>query len=176
MPHRLYRSPTLSLALLAVAVAVPAVAAAVLGLDLKTLAGVYSKRFQNGDVQGDRYMSENVLEIVPTGPTTAFVRADLQFFNGHMCYVAGVAHVEGGALVYREALEDIEPCVLRISPSKREVRLSDDNSCSYLCGARGGFDGVTFKAASRRQIPGLAGLKATDEFRAALAKDRPPTK
>lgn len=172
MAHRRHRSPILGLALLALAV--PAVAATVQGLDLKTLAGVYSKRFQNGDVQGGRYMSENVLEIVPTGPTAAFVRADLQFFNGHMCYVAGIAHAEGGALVYREALEDLEPCVLRISPSGPELRLSDDNSCSYLCGARGGFDGVTFKAASRRPIRGLADLKATDEFRAALAKDRPP--
>ena len=174
MPHRLRRSSILGLALLALTV--PAVAATVQGLDLKALAGVYAKRFQNGDVQGERYMSENVLEIVPTGPATAFVRADLQFFNGHMCYVAGVARAEGGALVYREALEGSEPCVLRIRPNGREVRLSDDNSCSYLCGARGGFDGVTFKTASRRPIRGLAKLKASDEFRGAVAKDRPTAK
>src|SRR5436190_18737451 len=65
------------------------------------LAGVYKRSFANGTVDGDKYTSEDVLEIVPVGPRTAYVRARLQFYNGHSCSMYGIARAEGPRLVYR---------------------------------------------------------------------------
>jgi hypothetical protein len=146
------------------------------GLDLGGLAGVYKVSFDNGLVTGETYRSENVLEIVPTGPAAAYIRTRLEFFNGHQCALWGVAHLEGQALVYRSPEPALapgeEPCVLRITRQGGKVRFEDEGTCQSWCGARGGFSGVTFPASSRRPIRYMARLKASPQYRQALAEDR----
>jgi hypothetical protein len=67
--------------------------------DLDALAGVHKNSFENGTAYGDQYRSEDILELVRITPTSAYVRLHLEFFNGHMCDIWGVAEVEGDALV-----------------------------------------------------------------------------
>ncbi len=165
--------PALAGIVLAIAAAGAAMAAAA-SLP-EALAGVYKDHFQNGLVTGETYRSEDVLEIVPTGPTAAYVRTILEFYNGHSCSLSGIAHVEGADLVYREPpskkVGDV-PCVLHVARKGAKVELSDeDGSCKAYCGARGSLSGDDFPASSRRVIRYMPRLKASREFKEALQED-----
>ena len=75
---------------------------------IDTLAGVYKTQFKNGNIDGGKYDSEDILEIVKVSPTAAYVRTHLEFFNGHVCNIQGVADVEDGALVYRAREKNVQ--------------------------------------------------------------------
>ena len=138
------------------------------------LAGRYARHFQNGLVDGSKYWSDDVVEIVPVAPEAAYVRASLQFFNGDSCDVSGVARAEGDALVYRQSATPLgggEKCVLRVSHAGADLKLEDvDGFCrAQFCGARGMLDwSVPFR--SRKPIGYLARLKGSEEFRGAMAE------
>jgi hypothetical protein len=141
----------------------------------ETLAGVYKYSFQNGLVSGERYRSEDILEIVPTGPKSVYFRTELEFFNGHQCSLSGIAHLEGPELVYREPesrkILD-RACALHLARKGPNVAISDEGgSCQAYCGARGSLSDVTFKYSSRRTIRYMARLKASSEFKEALQED-----
>lgn len=143
--------------------------------DPASIAGVYKTQFKNGLVSGETYTSENILEIVRLSPNAAYVRAHLEFYNGHLCAIHGVARDEGPELVYRTpSLSEpgAKPCTLRLAIKGKALSLADNGSCSDFCGARGGFDGVTFSTASRRPIRYMTRLKASREFKDAVAQWR----
>lgn len=161
-----------TLGLLAAAAAMATTAFAAARLDLDSIAGVYKERFKNGLVTGEEYESENVVEVVKVSPTTAYVRADLEFYNGHQCAIRGIAKLEGDALVYRpaERIEGFGPCELGVSVKDGKLAFSDkDGECRrYYCGARGGFDGIAFPLTSRRTIRYMPRLLASREYAAAM--------
>jgi len=139
--------------------------------------GVYKDRFRIGSVYGETAEAENILEIVEVAPGRAYVRADLSFFNGHQCGFAGVAALESSGLVYREPANGASgaACVLSVTRSNdakgvATVALIDDqDQCrAAFCSAGGGFNGVSWKADSRRQIRYLDRLRASKPFAAAL--------
>ena len=139
------------------------------------LAGVYKYGFKNGLVSGETYRSEDILEIVPTGPRAAYVRTHLEFYNGHLCALSGIAHVEGADLVYREPPEQKildRSCVLHVTLKGAKVAMSDEGgSCQAYCGARGSLSNTTFAYSSRRTIRYLTRLKASGQFKDALEED-----
>ena len=141
----------------------------------EALAGVYKTHFKNGLVSGETYVSEDILEIVPTGPGAAYVRTHLEFYNGHECALSGIAHVEGADLVYREppaSKVGDRSCVLHVARKGSKVVLSDEEgSCQAYCGARGSLSDDSFPVSSRRAIRYLPRLKASSEFKEALAQD-----
>jgi hypothetical protein len=163
--------------LLGLALALPAVAAAP-GLPAD-LAGVYKHRFANGDVQGDHYTSEDILEIVPVSGDAAYVRLHLDFYNGHICDIAGVARQAGQSLVYDGPPDvDGKPCRLTLAARGDGIHIfeGENGSCrAQTCGARGGY-GFTannppeFTPAQRRTIRYLPRLLASSEYKAALAE------
>jgi hypothetical protein len=170
------RSP---LAALMLALALPAVAAAP-GLPA-ALAGVYKHRFANADVQGDHYTSEDILEIVPVDGDAAYVRLHLDFYNGHICDISGVARQAGESLVYDGPADtDGKPCRLTLASRGDGVHIFEDEngSCrNQTCGARGGYgfkaDGPPdFTPAQRRTIRYLPRLEASAEYKAALDEYR----
>jgi hypothetical protein len=139
--------------------------------------GVYKHRFRNGSVSGETAEAENILEIVEVAPGRAYVRADLSFFNGHQCGFTGVAALESTGLVYRAPANGASgaACVLSVTRSNDEkgvaaVALIDDqDQCrAAFCSAGGGFNGVSWKADSRRSIRYLDRLRASEPFAAAL--------
>jgi hypothetical protein len=167
------RRSALLLALCVVGAAASAGATADGRLDIRSLEGVYKFHFKNGTVQGDSYVSEDVPEIVGVARDAAYVRTHLDFYNGHICAISGVARVEGPDLVYRTPAHDAEgkpaECALHISRGKGVISLADDFSCRDYCGARGMFGGTKFPAASRRPIRYMARLKASPQFKEAMA-------
>lgn len=135
------------------------------------LSGRYSHRFQNGLVTGERYTSEDIVEIVPVDAAHAYVRMELAFFNGHSCSLAGIARAEGSTLVYHEPAEEgvgSEQCVLTLKRDGTKLRWSDaDGSCHSHCGARGSMNG-DLPWASKRPITYLPRLRGSSEYREAL--------
>jgi hypothetical protein len=137
------------------------------------LAGRYSKHFQNGLVDGSKYWSDDVIEIVPVDAGHAYFRADLQFYNGHSCGISGIARAVGNMLVYAEKQassgEDV-PCRLTISAKGKALLLDDgDNSCKSYCGARGSLSNFDFVPyASKRSITYMAKLKGSTQYKSAI--------
>ena len=145
--------------------ATPVAMAASVSPRIDDLAEIYKSRFQNGDVDGGKYQSEDVLEIVKTGPGQAYIRAHLEFFNGHSCAIHCIARLEGAALVYRPH-DPGNGCVLTLKKDGNRVVFSDaGNACkTQYCGERGAFDGAAFDYAGRRDIRYMARLLASREY------------
>jgi len=135
-------------------------------------AGVYKHRFENATVDGDRYESEDVFEIVELDSDAAYVRARLAFSNGHSCSIHVVARVEGDALVYRERAPPSYrgQCVLTLRRTDTQMRFDDaEGQCTLdHCGARGSFNGSGLPTASQRRIRYMQRLLASREYAEAL--------
>lgn len=137
---------------------------------LDRLAGRYNYHFKNGTVFGETYHSDDVLEIVRLDRRRAYFRAKLNFFNGHSCAIRGVAHLEGNALVHRGT----DSCVMRLRQVGDGLDLDDaGGSCQQTCGVRGTYmgNGPEFRLSSRRPIRYLPRLRASREYREAIAED-----
>jgi hypothetical protein len=142
-----------------------------------TLAGRYGAHFQNGLVDGTRYWSDDVVEIVPVSATAAYVRAELQFYNGHSCSIAGVATAQGDALVYRAPAAALpgsaDRCILTVSRKGTDLLLDDgDGGCKDFCGARGSLSHDTLPWKSKRPITYMTRLKTSSPYRDALTEWR----
>lgn len=140
-------------------------------MDIDKLAGVYKKTFKNGNVDGDKYQSEDILEIVKVAPTAAYIRAHLEFFNGHVCNIWGVANVESTELVYR-GMTNVEgkKCVLSVKATGGKVALDDlEGACAVgTCGARGMYNGTAFDLKARRTIRYMDTLLKSDQYKDAV--------
>lgn len=144
--------------------------------DLAKAAGVYKHRFQNGDVQGDAYQSEDILELVPLSPRTAYFRIHTEFFNGHECNLSGVADLMADALTYfgpANADAQGHPCTLKFRATEAGLTMEDVTGACQLssCGARGSYgDGteVEWRFTMRRPIRYMPRLKASHEFADAM--------
>jgi hypothetical protein len=140
-------------------------------VNIDALAGVYKKTFQNGNIDGGKYRSEDILEIVKISPTTAYVRTHLEFFNGHVCNIWGVAKVEGDALVYHGGTNSQgKPCLLSVKVQAGKVTLDDkDGACAIgTCGNRGMYNGTAFDLRKRRPIRYMDVLVNSDQYKDAI--------
>ena len=157
-----------AVAALSVVVSTLALAA---NVNIDALAGVYKKTFPNANIDGGKYQSENILEIVKVSPTAAYVRTHLEFFNGHICNIWGVAKVEGDGLVYhRETNSQGKPCLLSMKVQAGKVTLDDkDGACAIgTCGNRGMYNGTAFELKKRRAIRYMDVLENSDQYKDAV--------
>jgi hypothetical protein len=155
-------------AALAVSLSTAAFAA---GLDIDKLAGVYKHTFQNANIDGDKYKSEDILEIVKLTPATAYVRTHLEYFNGHVCNIQGVASVEGDVLVYRGPDNVLgKKCVLSLKVVGKKLTFDDkDGACAIgTCGNRGMYSGAGFELKQRRAIRYLDLIRKSEPFNEAM--------
>lgn len=139
--------------------------------NVDAIAGVYKQRFKNGLVSGEKYESEDILEIVKVSPASAYVRAHLEFFNGHQCNINGVAKADGDALVYRGDTDSQgKQCMLSVKVSGGKIVLDDkDGACArQTCGARGMYNRKSFALSKKRAIRYMDRLKKSDEYLDAL--------
>jgi hypothetical protein len=140
-------------------------------LDLDKIAGLYVSGFMNGNIEGHRYWSDDALEIVKLSPATAYFRTHLEFFNGHLCSLWGVAEAEGQSLVYRQP--ELQ-CVLRLDVAGGKISLVDEGGhCrDQTCGNRGMYDREAFSLKSRRSIRYMQKLLASEQYLSALKEYR----
>jgi hypothetical protein len=139
---------------------------------LARVAGVYKEQFQNAFVSGEKYQSEDVLEVVPVDEHAAYVRMDLEFANGHSGRIYGVATYGRNSLTYDNGKSGDEHCVVEYVWSTDMV-LTKANyektpGCSFYHGARGSLDGAKFSVKKRRAIGYMQRLKDSREFNEAI--------
>ncbi|MBW8901787.1 MAG: hypothetical protein JF619_27590 [Massilia sp.] len=151
---------------------------------MQDMAGVYKQRWMSatitpGKAPGEAdvpYQAEDVIEIVPYDADHVYVRAHLDFYNGHTCDIAGMGRYEQGAFVYHdpERLAPEEPpCVLKVSVEGGKLTLTDraapdaPESCRTYCGARGALE-YAIGMDKRRPIRYLDRLRASRQYRQAV--------
>ena len=143
---------------------------------VSSLAGRYSHHFQNGLVSGERYQSDDVVEIVPVDAGHAYLRLSLQFYNGHSCSLAGIARAERDELVYREPVSKQigdQQCTISVRRRGNQLFWTDGSgSCRAYCGARGSLTDGDLPWASRRRIAYLPRLRASSAFHDAMREWR----
>jgi hypothetical protein len=144
---------------------------------INDLQGVYKHRFQNGTVDGEKYQSEDIVEIVPFDATSIYIRTHIEFFNGHQCDISGIAKYENGIFVYRSSEKTFGTdlyCNLKVSQDEKNINLTDIDeanqvsTCSYYCGARGTFNNYSISKSSKRNIRYLDRLKASAQYNSAV--------
>ncbi|GAA4767008.1 hypothetical protein GCM10023219_10650 [Stakelama sediminis] len=141
----------------------------------QALAGRYYRQFSDKLVGGPYYRGEDIVEIVPVAADAAYFRIHLDYANGHVCGIYGVAQATGDRLVYRDPAHwgSNRSCRLTIRRDGKRLRIDDgEQSCSAYCGARGTLSEVSLPFASRRKIRYMKRLKASHEYRVSLAEWR----
>lgn len=136
-------------------------------LDLDKVAGLYVAGFMNGNNEGYRYWSDDVLEIVKLSSTTAYFRTHLKFFNGHQCSLWGIAEVTEQSLIYRDP--ELH-CELHLDIAGGKITFDDRGyHCrEQSCGARGVYNRASFKLSARRPIRYMQTLMTSSEYQDAL--------
>jgi hypothetical protein len=137
------------------------------------IAGVYKSRFENGLVDGTKFASEDVLEIVKVSPREAYVRTHLEFYNGHTCAIFGIAKLEGDTLTYRpHDPAQGKQCILTLQRKGDSIVFGDaDHACKdFYCGMRGSFEGAKFAMSHRRPIRYMKVLLGSSQYHDALAE------
>jgi hypothetical protein len=142
---------------------------------IRRLEGVYKSRFQNSTAAGEKYLSENLLEIVRVSEDTVYFRTHLEAYNMSRCGLSGLARYSlKGVLVFTDpepsSDSDGEPCMLQLEETANEIRMLDPgHPCTRQhCGIRGGFHLQSFPLSARRPIHYLERLKDSKEFKRAL--------
>ena len=149
------------------------------------MAGVYKHRFMSATISPGKapgeadepYQAEDVIEIVPYDADHVYVRAHLDFYNGHTCGIAGMARYEQGAFVYHDTvtapLPGYPPCALKVGVEHGQLTLTDRatpeavSSCRAYCGVRGSLN-YSIGMDRRRTIRYLDRLKASREYKRAV--------
>lgn len=151
---------------------------------MRKMAGVYKERFMSatitpGKAPGEAdtpYQAENIVEIVPYDADHVYVRAHLDFYNGHVCDIAGMGRYEHGAFVYHDPerlLPDEPPCAFKVGIEGGKLALTDRatpdaiSTCRAYCGARGSLN-YDIGMDKRRPIRYLDRLKASRQYRKAI--------
>ena len=146
------------------------------GVFLSRVAGVYKERFRNGFVNGESYESEDILEVVPVSNDAAYVRMDLEFFNGHSGEIFGVATYGNDSLVYDNGAPGERRCVVEYAWTGDKVVTRADYErtpgCLSYHGARGSLDGAKFSVSGKRAIRYMERLRNSREFASAMEEYR----
>lgn len=139
--------------------------------DIASLQGVYKNRFIGQYVAGEKYESDDVLELVALTPSEAYVRIHLEFDNGHTCDLWGVAERSGELLLYHGRLSYGErPCELSLRTDGKSITLEDrDGICrASSCGSRGSYSGASFDITKRRSIKYMDRLTSSWQYKTAI--------
>lgn len=153
---------------------------------MKEMAGVYKHRFMNGIITPGKapmeadtpYESEDIVEIVPYDDTHIYVRAELQFYNGHTCSISGMAGYEQGRFVFHDpekAADGGPPCTLAVTQTKDSLVLTDRlapegaATCRQFCGVRGSLTDYSIARDKRRPIRYKDRLVRSREYQKAIA-------
>ena len=121
------------------------------------LDGVYLRTHEIAVFDGDRWEPlevDDCLRIRRVGANQLELEVQLVAANAHLCSIDGVAsRLRGVEEIYELRPEPAdEPCQLRLVVGAERLELVDvEHQCrQYYCGARAGFDGVSFARTERR--------------------------
>ena len=129
------------------------------------LEGVYKTQFNNEDVSGEKYRSEDVLEIVRVAKNAIYFKVHVDFSNGHSCGLFGKAiYSEIGQLAFK-----VNECSGTIGIDGDDIRLDDrGGTCKAYCGARGSISDTHFPLSKKRVIRYMKSLKDSKDYKDAI--------
>jgi hypothetical protein len=144
---------------------------------LEQAAGVYKRSFEGELASGKTYDAEDILEVVPVDASAAYVRLHLEFPNGHIAALWGVASYSApDSLVYAFG-EGEHHCVVTLAWTRGQVNIRADEDKTPGCrenhGMRASFN-ADFARSQRRVIRYMERLKDSRQYKAALAEYRGP--
>ena len=127
---------------------------------IENIEGVYKHRFTNSLVTGEKYQSEDIVEIVRYSSDAIYFRVKLAFYNGHGCGIYGIAKYSEGAFVYKDSFssDPKEICTLKVIPGQKVLSITDtvdenvQSTCSRYCGARGSLTDYEIEMEKKRKI------------------------
>ena len=136
-------------------------------------------RFKNSLTSGEKYQSENILEIVKVSEAAIYFKATLNFFNGHSCGIFGVAdYRSNGKFVYDRSSENEEAniCRFAISLVRNTIHFDDLSSVckARYCGARGTLEGDYFQLKVRRPIKYMKIILNSKDYKQSLESFNAP--
>lgn len=110
----------------------------------ESVVGVYDIAFESHYMNGEKFQTGNILEIVPYKGDSAHFRLVLHFTDGHSYDISGIADAERSALVYRHTyVESFSRCVLSIRRAADGIYISEERNDARrmaTCGARGSYN------------------------------------
>lgn len=117
--------------------------------------GTYSQKKSNCYIAGDGQECDGEVEslVVIDGNANGdyHVVAHLQFFNGHTCSLDAKATLRKGMLRAVEPLPPDDDCTMEVVSNGLKVTFRNaSESCSALCGTRGGFNGYDVSKVSSK--------------------------
>lgn len=129
------------------------------------IEGVYKTQFSNALIDGTKYKSENVLEIVRVSKSSIYFKAHLEYFNGHVCNILGLAKYSTlDKFTYKE-----DTCHFLISADSDKINLDDNGgTCKDFCGVRGSLSKIDFPISKKRLIKYMERLKKSEDYKNAL--------
>lgn len=148
---------------------------------ISAIEGVYKHRFQNGVIAPGRapgeadepIESEDIIEIVRYDDTHVYLRAHLEFYNGHSCGVSGIAGYENGAFVFHDpepSPDGGQQCTIKLGAVGDRLVLTDRMTpdglatCRSYCGVRGSLSDVSVPLSTRRPIRYLDRIKSSRQY------------
>ena len=153
---------------------------------IKDMEGVYKHRFKNGIIATGKapmeadepYESEDIVEIVRYDDEHIYVRAELQYYNGHSCSISGIARYEKQGFVFHDpepAYTGAPSCKLRVTVTRDKLLLTDrdstdgESSCQVgYCGARGTLSNLSIDKSTRRPIRYMNLIVKSRQYRKAI--------
>jgi hypothetical protein len=113
---------------------------------------------------------------VPVDDHAAYVRMDLEFFNGHSGRIYGIATYGKNSLMYDNGKKGDDRCVVEYvwSSDKVVTRADYDKTpgCRAYHGARGSLDRAEFFVKKKQTIRYMERLKNSREFKEAMKNYR----
>lgn len=146
---------------------------------ISELEGVYKNRFTNMlyDGPGEKYTSEDIVEIIRYSDDEIYFRVELKFSNGHSCSKWGIAKYSNSEFTHKSSEEPIigtESCSLKISTNKKNLIITDrqnnssKSTCQQYCGARGSLSDYKISLSKKREIKYLPIIKKSDQYIQAI--------
>lgn len=166
----------------------PAVAAQASALKMiKDIEGVYKQRFTNAMItpgkaplEADQFFqSENIIEVMRHDDQHIYLRAELNFYNGHTCSIYGIARFQKNAFVYRApalSAENTQACTLTVTHTADSLRISDrvqhdgPATCRAYCGVRGSLSDLIFYNKTKRPIRYQDRIAKSRQYQTAVFK------
>lgn len=147
---------------------------------LNSIIGVYKNRFENMSYDGsnEKFMSEDVIEIVRYSSDQIYFRVELTFANAHHCSAAGVAKYTNNSFVYESREKPFSfsdsPCIIKIWRDNFKLYISDriveggDGTCTHSCGARGSLSDYQIDLSRRRKIKYMPLILNSREYKGSV--------
>lgn len=153
---------------------------------IKDIEGVYKQRFTNAMMtpgkapfEADQYFqSEDIIEVMRHDDQHIYLRAELNFYNGHTCSIYGIARFEKNAFVYRVSAlsaEKASVCTLTVTPTADSLRISDRiqpdgvATCRAYCGVRGSLSDLIMPMKVKRPIRYQTRILKSRQYQSAVA-------